>query len=1055
MNKRVWILGLFLMGIFFSNHVFGKEYLQESKNLEHKISGTVTDSSNGSTLPGVNIVVKGTTIGTTTNSKGHYQLTAPSPTDTLVFSFIGYKTKKVPIKERNNINVSLQTKTLSGKQLVVTGYSSQQKADITGAVSVAPVDDIQDTPTGNPIKSLQGKVSGLRVQSTGKPNGSTNITIRGSSTLGNNHPLFIIDGVPTTSDAYKDLSPDAIESIQVLKDAAAASIYGARASNGVIIITTKGPKSGNFQVNFNSNITLQDYYNKPDMLNTVQRGKALWRASVNDGVDPNKQPLYNYDWHRNNQGYAILDKVNVIKWIDKNYGGGEKAQVPGTNWFDQISQQGVISSNNIRMSTANDRGGGVLSLTYYHNRGTIKGTGFQRYAARVNSNYSFFDDGLKVGENFQVSPTIDHIRQNAQADVLNIARIQQPIIPVYTQDGSYGGPIGAGFSDRENPVRLINKNKWDGDKNLKLFGNLYAKIEPIKNLIFKSSFGVDYNELNSIDYALRYREGFLSRDINSATKIHNYHFSWTWDNTIKYNFDLNQDHHFKLVGGMEAIKNTFNQFTAYREQFSVETKDYLYLNAGTGKQNNSGYGEGSQLLSYFGKVDYDYNSKYLASATLRYDGSSRFGSQNKFGFFPAFSVGWRITNESFFPESLDFISNLKIRYGWGETGNQEIANDARFNLYKPNYGDTRMFGRVHGTAYDLNGSDSGSLPAGFYAVQTGNPDLKWEATSESNFGLNLGLFDNSITGSFDYFLRTTKDILIQPDFIGVVGEGGSKWVNGATVDSHGWEASLNYTHDQGDFSYNLKLNLSSAKDKITKLPPSVVKSYPGNSEKTILGHSQFSLFGYVADGIFQNQQEVDNHAIQPGKGVGRIRYKDLNGDGKITPLDQKYIGVNSPDLQYGLDGSISYKRFSLEVFLQGIQGIEIYNGWKAQTDFTGSFSGQNYGVRTLQAWTPQNKDSNIPALSLSDANNETRSSTYFVENGSYLKLRSAQIGYSLSPGVLSNFKIEKLRVYLRGENLLTAYDKSGSDKFTGQDPENYNFAYPRPRKFILGLNIQF
>ena len=1017
---------------------------------EKEVTGRVTNKTTNEPLPGVSIIEQGTQRGTITDANGNYSLMAEQG-DTLVFSFIGMQQKLVEVGTADVINVAMLEKVEELEQVVVTGYQTQKKADLTGAVSSVDEDVLEETTSGNPIKSLQGQVSGLYIETSGAPNAEATMRIRGLSTLGNNDPLFVIDGVPSKSGMVRNLHPSEIESIQVLKDAAASSIYGARASNGVVIIETKQAESG-VQVKFNSSITMQNYHTKLDVCNTEERGRALWRASINDGLNPNERPLYDYEWHTNDEGHAVLDNVIPVEWIDEQAG----IKSADTDWYDEISRTGMISSNNLTVSSGSDRGGVLMSLSYYGNKGVVKENDFNRISGRLNSDYSFFDGRLKIGENLQISKSKETPMPSGLGGTpLWLGLISQPILPVKTVDGDWAGPIGAGFSDRDNPVRLIEHNKWDKNHTIQTFGNLFAELEVIKNLNFRSNFGIDYTNFHNWDIQRTYQTGFLGRDINSLNKYQEHNINWTWSNTLNYQYESGK-HSGNILAGMEAIKNDFNYFSAYREEFAIEELEYFNLDAGTGLKNNAGSATGFQLLSYFGKINYSYANKYYASTTLRYDGSSRFGEKNKFGFFPSFSLGWRISNESFFEDNIDVISDLKFRFGWGQTGNQEIANDARFALYRTNYGedsDMIMWEPGNGTAYDISGNDGGTLPSGFLATQTANPAIKWEATTETNIGVDFGIFKDQLIGSFDYFMRETEDILIQPPFIGVQGDGGSQWANGASVETKGFEVSLRHKNSIGDFSYDVSFNLGSFSDKITYLPESVVDAYPGNSEKTIIGRSMQSIFGYVADGLFETQQEVDQHAEQPGKDLGRIKYKDLNGDDKITPLDQRYLGVEHPDFEYGLNTKLSYKQFSFSLFFQGIQGMEAYNEMKFRTDFVGQWTGANFGSRVLDAWSPKNKNSSIPALSLSDKNDENRPSTYYVENGSYLKLRNLQIGYTLPEKVLNSIGLQHLKIYLRGENVFMIKDNKGDDKFTAPDPESPDMAYPRPRKFILGLNL--
>ena len=498
---------------------------------------------------------------------------------------------------------------------------------------------------------------------------------------------------------------------------------------------------------------------------------------------------------------------------------------------------------------------------------------------------------------------------------------------------------------------------------------------------------------------------------------------------------------------------------ARREQFALDNIDFYYLNAGTGSQTNSGSGTQSKLLSYFGNINYVFADKYLVTGTLRYDGSSRFGQNNRFGFFPSGSLGWVISKEGFM-QNIGLISNLKLRAGYGIVGNQAIGDYSRFQLWRPDYaGNVGFFGASGGTAYDINGLDTGTLPSGFRSTQAANPNLKWESTSELNLGLDFGLFVQKLTGSFDYFSRKTKDILTTPPILGVIGEGGTQTVNGASMDNKGWEFNIAYADFSGDFNYGIRVNLSHFADKITYLPPSVVRNYAGNTEQTIIGHSRTSIFGYVTDGLFQSQAEVDSYANQPGKGIGRIRYKDLNGDGKIDQLDQTWLGTTNPKLIFGVTGELSYKNFSLTLFVTGVQGVLVNDLAKQEKNsFLGLVAGMNKGVSLLDAWTPQNTGSTIPMLSFSNNNSENRSSDYTIVNGSYVKLQMAQLNYNIPPEILSRIKLQSVRVFCSGENLLLIFQRKGTAAFTGPDPEvppTISTGYPKPVKVTFGCDISF
>ncbi|MDQ4141506.1 MAG: SusC/RagA family TonB-linked outer membrane protein, partial [Bacteroidota bacterium] len=531
----------------------------------------------------------------------------------------------------------------------------------------------------------------------------------------------------------------------------------------------------------------------------------------------------------------------------------------------------------------------------------------------------------------------------------------------------------------------------------------------------------------------------------------------TWTNTANYQFDIG-NHRISALAGTEAIRNDFQGFGAFREGFAVEDENYYVLNAGTGRSTNNGLVTGYRLFSLFGKINYAFADKYLASATLRRDGSSRFGTQNQYGLFPAFTLGWRINDENFL-KNVAVISNLKLRAGVGRVGNQEIGNIARFGLFQPNYGTLFNNGVGFpgqwlnvGTAYDLSGANQGTLPSGYVQIQGENQNLKWESTDELNVGIDFGFLNEKISGSFDYFTRKTKDILIQPPIASAIGEGKIKWLNGATKSNKGWEVLLSYQNSTpGGLNYSISGNAAHFRDKITELPAEVRTAYPGNVEKTIIGQSQLAVFGYKTDGIFQNQAEVDAHATQTGKGVGRIRYVDLNGDGVINALDQDWLGTFLPSLEYGLRIDASYKNFDLSIFGSGVAGKTGLDPARQFNSFL--FVNQNNGPGVLNGWTPQNPNSNTPMLSLVNRNDEFRNSDFFLVNGSYARMRNVQLGYTLPTDLVSKLKMESLRFYLIGQNLFAIKSK----EYLSKDPERIGgFGnWPQPTTYTLGVNVNF
>ena len=507
--------------------------------------------------------------------------------------------------------------------------------------------------------------------------------------------------------------------------------------------------------------------------------------------------------------------------------------------------------------------------------------------------------------------------------------------------------------------------------------------------------------------------------------------------------------------GMELNREDDSYFSGKAYDFAVLNPDYMWPNAAVGESEAYGYGEGYTLVSYFGKLNYNYADRYLLSLTMRYDGSSRFGKNNRYGTFPSISAGWRI-NEEKFMKDINWLDNLKLRASWGQTGNQEISNIARYTIYESNYGEAGFGGQSYGTSYDIEGSNGGkTLPSGFKRNQLGNDDLKWETTTQTNLGVDFGMFRNALYGSFEWYFKKTKDILVFMPGIGVMGEGSSQWINAGEVENKGFEFNIGYRGNIGDFHYDLSGNVGTYRNKVTKLPETIAANgtFGGNGVKSVIGHAMYSQVGYVYDGIFKSQEEIDNHATQNGAGLGRIRWKDLDNSGVINEADQTWIYDPTPDFTWGLNIYLQYKDFDLTMFWQGVQGVDVISDLKKETDLWSglNISNLNKGDRLLNAWTPQNNGSNIPAISTMDNNNEKRVSTYFVENGSFAKLRTIQLGYNLPKTICNKMYMERLRLYLSAQNLLTIKSK----KFTGVDPENANYGYPIPLNITFGLNVSF
>ena len=1035
MKKIIYIL----VGLFFSLSSYAQK---------QTINGTVREKTTNKSL--YNVFVQGVKKVTNTDSLGHFSIDA-SVGETLTFSLVGFQdyNYKVSSNDEKNIVIDMDPLPSSLDAVVVTGYTKERKKDLTGAVSIVNIDDLNKQTTANPIKALQGQAAGVFITSDGSPSGgNTNIQIRGVGTLNSTQPLYIIDGVPTEAGMH-EINANDIESMQILKDASAASIYGSRAANGVIVITTKKGRAGKLSVNFNGFTSVSSYAYRMKVLNAGGYGQAMWQAMVNKGVDPNTNSVqYSYDWNLDANGQPKLNKIMLPEYLD----AARTEKTANTDWFNEITKPGILQNYNLTLSNGNDRGTYLFSAGYYNNDGIVKTTNFKRYSMRLNTTYKLFNDRVTIGENFTFNRTGEV--QLPDPNIMNIALQILPTIPVHTVDGiGWGGPIG-GMNDRQNPVRLEQDNKDNHYTYLRIFGNAYADVKILDGLTFRTNYGVDYGNYNSRNFRKKYSSGYLKNNVNKLVVSESQTTKQNFSNTLNYVKDFRK-HHWDVLLGTEYYHQFDQNFWASREGFDGENVDYTYLDAGTGTKDNGGGAAENTLFSYFGKANYSYDNRYLASFTIRRDGSSRFGQNNRFGWFPAFSLGWRVSQEEFFQKyAPTIISDLKFRFGWGKTGNQEIGNNGIYNIYITDYsGGDPTWGAPNGTAYDIYGKGTGNLPSGYKQTQTSNPDLKWEASVMSNWGMDFGLLNNKLTGSVDYFVKKTSDILINPAWIAVLGEGGSKWVNGASLQNTGLEFVLNYNGKiKNDWTYMISGNISGYRNKITSLPQSVLYTYGGNgSTDNILGRSVGTFYGYVADGLFRTQKEVDNSAIQSGKGLGRIRYADLNEDGVIDDKDRAWIGNPNPKYAYGVNLSMKYKNFDISVFIQGIHGNDINNVQKQSTDFWSvSETGSNKGIRLLNAWSPSNPNSTIPALSYIDDNTESRFSTYYIEKGSYMKLRNLQIGYSLPKATLQRIKLSNFRIYIGGDNLLLILK---SKTFTGVDPESPAYGYPNPRVITGGVNI--
>ena len=1011
------------------------------------VTGVVTSAADGYGVIGAAVQEKGTTNGTTADIDGNFTITV-SPGATLVFTSIGYATQELPAQAKMEVVLSEDTNLLD--EVVVTGYSVQRKADLTGAISTVNVSELAKQNENNPVKALQGRVPGMNISADGSPSGSATVRIRGVGTLNDNDPLYIIDGVPTKAGMH-ELNGNDIESIQVLKDAASASIYGSRAANGVIIITTKRGKEGKVRVDFDASVAAQTYVNRMKVLNAREFGQVMWQGYVNDGLNPNSNSLgYVYDWGYDAAGQPALNKIYMNKYLD----AAGTTPAGDTDWFKETTRTGVIQQYNLSLSNGSERGNAFFSLGYYRNDGIIKYSDFSRISARVNTDYKLFkvdaDHILTIGEHFTINRTSE---VQAPGGFLENVLQFNPSIPVYTKDGDFAGPVG-GYPDRENPLARLTRNKDNRYGYWRIFGDAFLNINPFKGFNIKTTFGLDYSQKSQRIFTYPVTEGTVANSTNAVEAKQEHWVKWMWNAVATYNFEVGR-HRGDVLLGTEINRQNDTWFSGKKFGYAVLTPDYMWPNAGVGEAEAYGGAGGFTLVSFFAKANYNYDDRYLAGVTVRYDGSSRFGRNNRFGLFPSVSLGWRLDKEHFMEEA-KWMDNLKLRASWGQTGNQEIDNVARYTLFASNYGEAGFGGQSYGTSYDIAGTNGGStLPSGFKRDQLGNDNLKWETTTQTNVGLDFAFFKSALYGSFELYYKKTTDILVNMPGIAVMGEGSSQWINAGEMLNKGLEFNIGYRGEVGDFQYDLSGNISTYDNRITKLPDTIAANgtFGGNGVKSVVGHPMGAQVGYVYDGIFKSQDEIDNHAAQNGAGLGRIRWKDLNGDGVISEADQTWIYSPVPDFTWGINIYLQYKNFDLTMFWQGVQGVDVISDLKKETDLWSglNISNLNKGRRMLDAWSPANPSSNIPAVSTMDNNNEKRVSSYFVEDGSFAKLRTIQIGYNVPKHICESIHMARLRAFISAQNLLTIK----SSKFTGVDPENANFGYPIPVNVTLGINVSF
>lgn len=1014
---------------------------------EKTVRGTVSTAGDNEPLGGASVHVKGTTTGTVTNQEGRFELTVASENAILVFSYTGKVPVERPVRGLSVIDVVMEDDATMLEEVYI-GYMTQRKADMTGSIAMATSADIAKNPSANAMKSLQGKLAGVHITTNGgNPAEGVNVQIRGLSSLsGAIRPLIVLDGMPTENLNLRDINAGDIESIQVLKDAASASIYGARASGGVILIQTKKGKVGQTKVDYNGSVALSKVIEKPTLMNAEQYGAATFRAFAYDeavyGTPMSLPGTYDFTWHRDANGRAVLDAVKPAEWLNPE----QTVRGSDTDWLNEILQPAMMTNHQLTVSSGTDRSRSLLSLGYFDNEGTQIHTFFRQYSVRSNTEYSLINNRLKIGENLAVS-----YLQFRDANELRWGLINPPAVPVRDINGGWAG--AAGFDDFTNPVRVLTDNRDNISNYVKVIGNIFMDLNIWKGLSARTQFGVDYGNsyYRNLERLWSETGGRNSDGENYVASGQSHPLSYVWTNTLSYNMSKGK-HALDAVGGVEYTRFVQEGFTARREGIYLEDRDFAHIGVTTGTKYSLGSSADEYVyFSIFGKANYVYDQKYMFSATLRRDGSSLFGANNRYAVFPAFSAGWRMSDESFL-KGHDWLSDLKLRAGWGANGSvQGLPRGYTSTPFTTDY---------FGTSYPIEGNETGELYSGYRRTWLGNPNLKWETTTQTDVAIDYGFLNNRITGTLGYYFKKTEDILVQTPYIAAMGEGGEPWINGANMNNRGIEFEIGYRNDpERAFQYGISANLGTYKTKIVSLPENVINKYPGDGVyDLVLGRTPNILYGLVADGIFKTQEEVDAHAEQPGKAVGRIRYKDLDGNGVVQELhDRTYIGITDPDFFGGLTVDLSYRNFDLNVFFQGVFGNMVNSTWKRESDLWNISvpAHKNHPTRILDGWSFENPNSDIPAISNSTQNAEQRFSSYFVENGSYLKLRNIELGYTLPTAISGRMMMQHLRLYASARNVLTLKKSRGDDRFTSFDPEMPGYGYLTPFFATVGINVTF
>ena len=968
------------------------------------VQGVVKDQT-GETVIGASVMEKGTTNGTITGIDGDFSLNM-SPNGTLVVSFVGYKTQEVQVKGQKQLQVVLSEDAEMLDEVVVIGYGTMKKSDLTGAVSSIGNKDIKDSPVSNLGQAIQGKISGVQIVDAGKPGDNVSIKIRGLGSINNCDPLVVIDGVPTDL-GLSSLNMADVERLDVLKDASATAIYGSRGANGVVMITTKRGTEGKGKLAVSANYSFQNATNVPSLLNAAQYAELSNDMMVNSGRNPNPE------------------------WANPSELGA------GTDWMDELLRTGVMQNYTVSYSGGNEKSHYYVSGGFLDQSGIVKSVNYRRFTFQSNSDAQVLK-WLKFSNNITFSADTKKSGSYNIGDALKAL----PIYPVKNEDGSWSGPDGNSewYGSTRNPIgpTELNKSQTDGYNFL---ANLTAELTFTKWLKFKSTFGYDAKFWFIDNFTPKYNWKPTPTEETSRYKSDNKSFTYLWDNYFLFDHTFAEKHRVGLMAGMSAQWNTNDYLNAQKNVFmfdnvhEMDNGEEMYAIGG----NETEWA----LLSYMARVNYSYEDRYLLTATIRRDGSSRFGKKHRWGTFPSVSVAWRASQEKWFPKN-DYINDLKVRAGYGVTGSQaSVGNYSYLASYN--------------TSVYPFGISSGNQTA-LVSSTLANPYIHWEEVAQTNIGFDASLFNSRVMFSFDAYLKETRDMLVKASIPITSGfeDTTTTYTNAGKVRNQGIEMSLHTINLTGELGWETNLTATYNKNKIKDLTSDVPYyiNQINNSYVTMLAKDYpiNVFYGYVTDGIFQNQSEVNTHAVQPGAEPGDIRFRDLNNDGVINDSDRTVIGNPNPSWLFSMNNSLSYKGFELSVFLQGIAGNKIYNA--NNIDNTGMAAAYNQTTDVLKRWQGEGTSNSMPRAVFGDPNQNTRVSDRFVENGSYLRLKNITLSYTFPKQWLQKTQIENARLSLSCENVATITGYSGFDPEVGINGIDQN-RYPISRTFSLGLNFNF